>query len=379
MRYLFELGRQPEISRAEIECVFSSLKIEIQEKKQENSLFFVQTTENINTPDLMNRLGGTIKIAQEVCSLNNRIEDIAAYLEQVKSVGKIEFSLHGPDGKSIALEVKKYLKTQGRSVRYIEPKNTATILHNNLVEQKTDLTLWKHTLFATQAIQPIEEWGERDFERPGRDSKSGMIPPKLARILLNLSQIDTTNKATLLDPFCGSGTILCEAYLLKVPHILGSDASQKAVNDSKKNIEWIQNLNPTERKTSTVKIFVSDATRVANTVEKESLDAIVSEPYLGKPLTGRETKFTLLQQAKELHSLYVQSFQSFSKILKKGGSVVFIIPKFLVQKEWVSINCIDEIKKLGFSVEPLTSSKDSLFYHRPTQFVGREIWKFKKK
>ncbi len=378
MHYLFELGRQPEISRAEIESVFASLEIEIQEKKQENSLFFVQTTKPLDTQMFMERLGGTIKISQEVKTIQNQIEDIASYLEQIKSVGKIEFSLHGNDGKNIALDVKKYLKAQGRSVRYIEPKNTATILHNNLVEHKTDLTIKNKILFATQAIQPIEEWGERDFERPGRDSKSGMIPPKLARILLNLSQIDTKNKATLLDPFCGSGTILCEAYLLKVPHILGSDASQKAVNDSKKNIEWIQNLNPAEGKTSTVKIFVSDATRVANTIEKESIDAIVSEPYLGKPMNGRETKFTLLQQAKELHSLYVQSFQSFSKIVKKGGTVVFIIPKFLVQKEWVSVNCISEIEKFGFSVEPLTSTKDSLFYHRPTQFVGREIWKFRK-
>lgn len=43
----------------------------------------------------------------------------------------------------------------------------------------------------------------------------------------------------ILDPFCGSGTILTEAMLINYKNLIGADISPKAINDTKKNIEWI--------------------------------------------------------------------------------------------------------------------------------------------
>ena len=38
-----------------------------------------------------------------------------------------------------------------------------------------------------------------------------------------------------------------------------------------------------------------------------------------------------------------------------------------------------EIEKIGFEIVPFDITHTSLLYHRENQFVGREIWKFRKK
>ncbi len=374
MQYLFELGRIPELSRAEIEHVFLAQNISYTLKVYEKNILILETSQKIDIEKIMERLGGTIKVA-EFISQESSIEAIGDYLHQNQADGKIQFSLSGNNARDLALEVKKYLKELGRSARYVEAKNTATILHNNLVEKQGDLTFTKHGLFVTRDIQPIEEWGERDFGRPGRDSRSGMLPPKLARIMINLTAADTTGK--ILDPFCGSGTILTEAMSLGFAHIVGSDTSEKALDDTRKNIEWMKSQ-ILDKKPATPKLILSAAEGLHGKIAPNSIDAIAAEPYMGKPLRGTEDKSTLQKQANELKEMYVTAFKSFSKILKPSGSIVFIIPRFLFEKTWIRIDCIERIQDLGFSLERLTSTEPSILYSRPGQFVGREIWKFKK-
>lgn len=374
MIYLFELGRNNELSRAEIEQVFLSKNISYTIILQEKQNLFLETSQNLDIETIMNRLAGTIKISEQA-SETKSLEAICEYLNTAQNDGKIQFSLSGNNAKEIALEAKKQLKSEGRSVRYIEANNTATILHNNLVEKQGDLTVSKNGLFVTRAIQPIEEWGERDFGRPGRDNRSGMLPPKLARMLINLTGVDTT--ATLLDPFCGSGTILTEAIHLGFTNIIGNDTSQKALEDTQKNIDWMKQQIPDLEPLNT-KLILSDAASIHGHTGKDSVDAIATEPYMGKPLRGTEDKKTLQKQANELGILYVAAFKSFQKILSSEGTVVFIIPRFLYKQEWVRINCLEQIQHMGFSLERLTPTEPSILYHRPDQFVGREIWKFKK-
>jgi len=374
MQYLFELGRIPELSRAEIEHVFLAFDISYTLKTYEKNILILETPHEIDITKIMERLGGTVKIA-EFISDDTSVESLGDTLNEKQSDGKIQFSLSGNNAKDIALQVKKYLKELGRSVRYIEAKNTATILHNNLVEKQGDLTLTKYGLFLTRDIQPIEEWGERDFGRPGRDSRSGMLPPKLARILINLTGADTDG--TLLDPFCGSGTILTEAMSLEFTGIIGSDTSEKALDDTRKNIDWMKSQ-LVDKKPATPKLILSDAGGLHGKIAPKSIDAIAAEPYMGKPLRGTEDKKILVKQAAELKEMYINAFKSFHKIFKSGGSIVFIIPRFLNDKTWIRMDCTERIQDLGFSLERLTDTEPSILYSRPGQFVGREIWKFKK-
>lgn len=381
MLYLFQLGRQPEISEAELQSVFVFFGLEYTVVAKNNANLFVEIRQSVDAVTLMNRLGGTIKIARCV-GTGKTPEEIATIIEDLQLEGKIQFSLSGNNAKSLALETKKILKENGRSVRYIEAKNTATILHNSLVQKSGDFTLTKEGMFVTEAIQPIEDWGERDFGRPGRDSRSGMLPPKLARIMINLAGANTTlntniREKKILDPFCGSGTVLMESILLGYTHIFGSDISDRAIQDTKINTEWILE-NGKKEKPATLKIVQSDVRRIADKIQSDTIDSIATEPFLGKPLKGTETRDSLEKQAHELKSLYIEAFKAFAKVMKKGGSLVFLIPRFKCKQEWIRIHCSEEIQKLGFEISPLSPTTPFLIYSRPDQFVGREIWRFVK-
>jgi len=327
-KYLFELGHQPHISIAEIQAVFafSAQGRSASGGKRMGNYFLLETKDKLDCEELMNQLGGTIKIAEKI-----EEENITDFLAKTPEEFKIQFSLSGSNSKKIAMAVKKQLKAMGRSVRYIEPKNTATILHNKLIKKQGDLTIFEDEIFVTKAIQPFEEFGERDYNRPSTDSWSGMLPPKLARIMINLGLADVQTRhgaspitqpddVVLLDPFCGSGTVLTEALDLGFKNLIGSDISEKAIEDTKKNIEWMQKN--FKFQISNFKLFTSDACKLPAEIKPNSIDLIVSEPYLGKPLRGNERIDTLQKQANDLAELYALAFKQFHKVLKKSGIVI---------------------------------------------------------
>lgn len=381
MRLLFELGHQPRISVAELEATFITLKINYKVIKQIDKYLIIEVEKEIDSKNLINQLGGTVKISHKLEALSYKpSEKIINYLKQNQPTGKIEFSISGDNTKQLALEVKKELKSLGRSVRYIEPKNSATILYNKLVEKKSDLLIIDNEIYITQTIQPFAEMSERDYGRPGSDDKSGMLPPKLAKMLINLSKTEKNN--IIFDPFCGSGTILTEALVMGYTNLFGSDISEKAIQDTEKNLEWIaqQYNNITMEQLGNIKLFVADATKLSNQIQLDSIDTIITEPYLGKPLHGNETENYIKKQVAELKNLYLNSLKEFYKILKSDGIVIFIIPRFKTNDKWIIIDCIEEIQKIGFIIKPFNNLiiQQSLLYHRPSQHLAREIWRIKK-
>src|SRR3989344_6013764 len=118
----------------------------------------------------------------------------------------------------------------------------------------------------TEAVQDFEAWSKHDFGRPSRDAKSGMLPPKLARLMVNLSGVQPEGSA-ILDPFCGSGTILMEAALMGSKAVIGSDISKKAVADTGRNMEWMRHAFPDTKKVR-VSVYETPA---------EKVDAFVKE------------------------------------------------------------------------------------------------------
>ncbi len=137
-----------------------------------------------------------------------------------------------------------------------------------------------------------DEWSERDYGKPAGDKFSGMMPPKLARMLVNLA-LDPKNSNTkilnskqiqnpkskiqnslefenlnldivsdlefcasdlrplVVDPFCGSGNILMEAKMLGC-EVMGSDISAKAVEDTRANLNWLVQKSKIKSQSSTV-------------------------------------------------------------------------------------------------------------------------------
>ncbi len=376
--YLFRLGHQPHVSIAEVAAILKAQSIFYKTEFSNTEYLAISSEQPIEPLALMEQLGGIVWIAEKVKDLGpdeNVAEEIAIYLDQQVKTGKINYSFRGGDAKKIALGAKTILKEYKRSARYIESKNTATIIHNDLLDTGTDITFYKNALFATRAVQPIDDFSERDYGKPGVDSRSGMLPPKLARTMINLAGKKIAH-ATLLDPFCGSGVLLMEGLLLGCKKIIGSDIAKKAVEDTKQNIEWIKQKMTNFQ--GSISISEYNVLNIGGVLERESVDVIATEPFMGKPLRGRESKVDLERQAKELSQLYSDSFAQFKRILKPHGVVIFIIPKFRYKEQWIEVNCLEQIEKHGFVVEPFTPEHTSLLYWRKGQHVGRDIWKFVK-
>ena len=372
MKCLFELGHQPDISVAEIFSVFSKkdLWCGIVEKNKDKLLLSAQ---EIDPKDFMKVLGGTVSIAKEVkVDSHDNIEAIANYLDRIQPEGKIDFAISGEGGKDMLMPVKNKLKEKDRSARFVKIKNTASIKYNNLAESGTYIKIYDGDLYAVQAIQPFEKMKNHDFERPAADPESGMLPPKLARIMVNLTEADTSAK--LMDPFCGSGTVLMEAASMGFEYLVGNDLEEKAISDTKENLEWVKQE---ENLDFDYKLYNSPAESLSDTVQ-EKIDAVATEPYMGKPLQGNENEKFLKEQANKLRRLYIDTFYEFAEVLNQDATVIFIIPQFKHKDRWIKIDCIEQIKQAGFEVAPF-EKQENLLYARDNQRVGRSIWKFKKK
>jgi len=233
------------------------------------------------------------------------------------------------------MEIKKHLKNQGISCRWVvsREKNLSSVVveQNKLIFKGIEIVLIgekeKISIGKTLAVQPFKELSFRDYGRPGRDDYSGMLPPKLAQIMINLAVPPLLARRgvggeVILDPFCGSGTILTEAMLMGYKNLIGSDISPKAITDTKKNITWIKE----KFAICDVRyaIYNKNVLELSQTIKPRSINAIITEPYLG-PQRG---KIDIKKTIPELEQLYTKSLQEFSKILKPNGRIVMIWPVF---------------------------------------------------
>ena len=323
----FVLGTHPELSKAEIEAVTKAKLVGLPNP----SVVLL----DIMTPsvELQERLAGVIKIGTIIGSLKGFDKQKMADLIRSHIVahdGKVQFGISTYDKRiakqiqPLGLEVKKRLKADGVSCRLVTSRETAlssvVVEKNHLLQKGGEFVIIPNgheTLIGkTEAVQDFEAWGRRDFGRPARNAKSGMLPPKLARIMLNLTGLEPT-QSSILDPFCGSGTILMEAQLLGFKSVFGSDLSAKAIENAKKNLDW---LNATPRMPQLQK---ADALRVA---PPQLVEAIVTEPYLGRPQSGGETAKQLEAIRRELLELYDKTFSHLITLIKPSGVLVVSFP-----------------------------------------------------
>lgn len=203
MKYLFILGNHPGLSVAEISCKLSPKNYFFLDKQ----VLQVETKEEFDAEDLISRLGGTVKIAellQENCADLN--EEIKKYLpENWEGKFRFGFSSYGfkrGEIKDIAIKVKKELKNRSISSRWTTSRernlSSVAVKENKLLEKGKEFIVLRkegiQLLAETKAVQNFKELSRRDYGRPARDSRSGMIPPKLAQIMINIASGGTRSK-----------------------------------------------------------------------------------------------------------------------------------------------------------------------------------------
>lgn len=220
----------------------------------------------------------------------------------------------------------------------------------------------------TSWIFDAEDWVKRDRNKPYRDIKRGMLPPKVARILANLALAGQSNKS-LYDPFCGTGTILTEAALLGCNTLYGSDTSPDAISGSVVNLDWIKSHY--SRLTTHYQLLVADATHPPFS----AVDCIATEPYMGPLLDERNPlpQSKIKDIAKGLDKLYRGAFKAWHNILPTGGRVVMTIPSFAVYGRVIPTISVDTVVSLGYNYI------SSVAYGKPGATVIRNVTILEKK
>ena len=392
MKYFLILGTNPSLSVAEIDSYFNKMGINFSIQIMSRDLLFLTSDEELDLERIIKELGGTIKIGvvaleTKKLSLDNFISVLGNNLLEIDYKFKFGFSFYGGDTlplSKIAMNIKNFLKKQGISSRWVtsKEKNLSSVVveQNRLLNKGIDFFIFRseRTFFLgkTIVVQDFKGLSKRDYGRPARDDVSGMLPPKLAQIMINLSGI--TREEALLDPFCGSGTVIMEAALMGVKKIHGSDLSKKAIEDTQKNINWLKRSHELGIDLSLKEI---DATKISQEFEENSIDSIVTEPYLGPQRGVHDIGKTVVL----LEELYSKSISEFAKILRKNGTIVMVWPVFVSREGAKRKYFLDNIKLNNFKIIPLLphkyldnndialSRRGGIIYGRLGQKIWREI------
>ncbi len=403
MQYFFILGRNPALSSAELvaamdgRATFSRISGEA---------VVCEINGDFEANKFISRLGGTVKIglvAEELREITakdivNIFKDSPAkkvyfgfsFYRLEDEVSATRFKKTSQGIKNLAMPVKnllKDLKIQARWVTSKEDNLSSVVVKKNklLTEAGAEvvflITKDKIYLGKTVAVQEFEDLSFRDFGRPARSMRVGLMPPKLAKIMINLAGVD--KDSTILDPFCGFATILGEALLWGYENLMGADVSSETLAGAKENLEWLEKNYKLQ--VTDYKLMASDARKLSQKLPPDSIDAVITEPYLGPPLRGNESPEKIQLIIKELSDLYLAAFREFKKILKSDGKISILFPVFHTEKKDLFLPILEEIKKIGFNVaDPLPKElqkysfseitpRHSIIYSRPDQLVFREI------
>lgn len=386
---IFILGRQPAIGRAELESLFGADHLEpIGEHAMASDIPLDEIP--------FERIGGSIrlakpigefptnnwpKVAQTTIKLLPNLTD-GMPLEGKIKVGISAFGLSVNERHLLrtGLEVKKALKAAGRSVRVVpnnEPAlNTAQVLHNQLTGNLGLELLFirndKQTYLAqTVSIQDIDAYTERDRGRPKRDAFVGMLPPKLAQTIINLStgQLPATTKTIVLDPFCGTGVVLQEALLMGYG-AYGTDLEPRMIDYSRKNLEWLETRGAEHA--SSVVLEVGDATEYK---WEHPVSVVAGETYLGRPLSNWPNPEKLQEIISTCNVILKKFLVNLAEQIPSGTRLCLAMPAWVGPNERIyHLSLLDSLEVMGYNrVSFSWSTEQEMVYRRPEQLVAREL------
>lgn len=347
--------------------------------------------------DLMRRLGGTVKLGEIVLTCRTDELDperLAALCAERPRGNDVAFGLSvigGTPGNRRALErlplhLKRALKQRGIRSRWVTSKDSPSLSPAAVAKLRLTTEGYDFVLLAdgkdvhvglTTNVQDADAWSRRDYGRPARDDEAGMLPPKLARMLVNLARVE--DGSTVLDPFCGSGTVLMEAALAtRAAKIIGSDLEPKQAAAAEGNLEWLLAegiLQPSDRER--VSVFAADVKLLGHHLKSSTVDRVVTEGDLGPPLKGHETQKQLDKNRDAVTELWRGALASLRPLLADRARLVIVWPSFKTSGGLSRVKLDDELPALGYGlVNPLKDWDDSnapLIYHREGQRVARRI------
>lgn len=304
-------------------------------------------------------LGTSIKLAIKLETTDLSVQSLASLIDtKIFSITNLKGSIDN----NLYFEIKRSLTGHIRFVKsrqyfglspVILQKKKVTELFLDTPNSNVYRTVWSHS---------YHDWIDKDRKLPFVDPKSGMMPPKIARSLINLTPYQGKPQDLIfLDPFCGSGRLVVEACQLGF-NVMASDIVQEKIDHTQGNLKALG---------FQADIFLADATHLSEKLDKK-VDLIVTEPHMGKvDLRPDRVRYVV----PGLKKLYLGVLKDWLKILKPGGLVTMIFPILSDDsRTYTTSKIIDDDHLSGYNIKTR-----GLFYSRPQAKLKREIVILEKK
>jgi len=373
MNYLFILGRNLELSIAEIRAFFEDSNPLINFSIVKNGM--LASFEKEIDKECINNLGGTIAIGEVVSSGNidkilKCLDKTEVYTGSKKNFNYVIWNFSFKEDYDI---IENYLKKRFKFEKF---KPTRKNLSGVLSMQSGKMIAIPHSLtdeeffilssgnenFFGKIISKTNysEIEKRDMQKPVRREKLA-ISPRLAKIMINISK--AKEKGKLVDPFCGVGVILQEALLLN-KKVIGIDKDSSALESARQNLQWGK-FNPRD-----FELINEDSSRV----RISGADVIVTEPELGVVLKAPPSKEIAEKILFKYENLMIAVLNNLKKNIK--GRIVFTAPFIRIKgKEMKGCNAGKITSKTGLRL----TKGFPIDEFREKQTVGRQIFVMERK
>ena len=370
MKYLFILGRNVELSLAEVFSYFEKEGNKIKNYGVEKNALLLELENPIE--NIIDNFGGVISIGEVLCEGDKT--ELVSFLDKKELYlgNKNKFNYCIWDfAEEFSEEISDYLKKRFRSEKLKAVQKTLTgrielqsgekvqKINSNLIDEEFFL-FGEDNLYFGKITQKCDydELEKRDMSRPVR-RESLSISPRLAKIMINLSQVQKGEK--LLDSFCGVGVILQEALLQEI-EVVGIDKDKNAIDGAKQNLKF-QNFS--EKK---YKLINWDSSKA----KIDEVNVLVTEPDLGEILKKIPTKEKAQKMLKDYEDLMIKVLGNLSNLVL--GKIVFTAPLIRTGKKRLSCNLDRILEKTELKISEIKEIKFPIQEFRGNQIVGREIF-----
>ena len=230
----------------------------------------------------------------------------------------------------------------------------------------------------TVYIPETERFKERSTEKPFVTSGLS-LSSRFARLLVNIAGV--SEGKVLLDPFCGSGTILGEA-LLKGADCIGIDRNHGRVEQTKKNLAWVLSRERpgARRRAPSYSVISGDATNLRKSLGEQTVvvDAIVSEPILMPRLSSAPTLEKARNLIRHASRTYSEALHEMSGVLRRGGRLVLVVPSLRTREGRDVSLSFENLEEIG--LRPLQPPGAAPYEypleasHQSTRWIRRAIY-----
>ena len=212
---------------------------------------------------------------------------------------------------------------------------------------------------------------ERGVKKPIPRSEIS-LSPRLAKVLVNLSGVAPGQ--TLLDPFCGSGTILAEG-LLKSLRCVGIDFRKRMVQEARTNLRWTSE----DSRGGSFRLQVGDARDLERALKGKRVNGVATEPILLPKMEGRPNFDSVKEMIDNAGEVYAEALASIANVVRPGGRIVVVVPVVqATDQSEISVGL--DGRELGLSLfqpGPITFEYPVRLSFESTRWIRRAVYVFK--